>query len=71
MSKLSEADIENSETKVCCAFSESRQYISKKEKDLSNNKRIEIGKLINFIINNPCKFRSTKTANCYCYLNTF
>ncbi|MCF6349114.1 MAG: four helix bundle protein [Flavobacteriaceae bacterium] len=58
ISKLSDADSENAETQVWLAFSESCNYISKKQKETLYNKSVEVGKLINFMINNPNKFGS-------------
>uniref|UniRef100_UPI004049F2A3 four helix bundle protein n=1 Tax=Flavobacterium sp. TaxID=239 RepID=UPI004049F2A3 len=56
MSKLSDSDSENSETTVWLDFSLACGYISEiHHKDLMQ-KSEEIGKLINYMINNPEKF---------------
>lgn len=56
ISKLTDADAENSETQVWLDFAEACEYISgeRKEKLLSGPE--EIGKLIQFMIENPGKF---------------
>ena len=56
ISKLTDADAENSETSTCLDFSYSCKYINKEKKDSLQNLNIEIGKLINYMINNPNKF---------------
>jgi four helix bundle protein len=56
ISKLSDADSENAETLGWLEFANSCNYISdelKKELELKNNK---IGKLLNYMMNNPKKF---------------
>ncbi|ARN79233.1 four helix bundle protein [Nonlabens spongiae] len=56
ISSLVDSDAENSETQTWLSFAQACGYISKDlEKDLEN-KSIEIGKLINFMIQNPEKF---------------
>jgi four helix bundle protein len=56
ISKLTDADGENSETNTWLDFALACEYISSEQhKDLSNQ-GIEIGKLINYMINNPGKF---------------
>jgi len=61
ISKLSDSDSENSETQVWIDFSYSCNYINTKQQNLTT-KSIEVGKLINFMINNPEKF-GVKTVN--------
>ncbi len=56
ISKLSDADMENTETQVWLDFALSCKYISKETYDDFNNKSGEIGKLLNYMINNPEKF---------------
>ena len=56
ISKLTDCDAENSETNVWLEFSFKCNYINS---DVYNNlaeQNIEIGKLINYMINNPEKF---------------
>jgi four helix bundle protein len=57
VSKLTDADMENAETLVWIDFAENCNYISKElhQKLISQND--EVGKLINYMINNPEKFR--------------
>ncbi len=56
ISKLTDSDAENSETNVWLDFSLECNYIPKEIHQILNQKTIEIGKLINFMINNPNKF---------------
>ncbi len=59
ISKLIDSDAENSETNVWLEFSLQCNYINKDTYDNLNNKSLEIGKLINYMINNPNKFGCT------------
>ncbi|MFZ0599248.1 MAG: four helix bundle protein [Flavobacterium sp.] len=56
ISKLTDSDAENSETNVWLEFSLKCEYINQEKFDLLNAKNAEIGKLINYMINNPNKF---------------
>ena len=56
ISKLTDSDAENSETNVWLEFSLKCEYINVETYTDLNNKTIEIGRLINFMINNPDKF---------------
>lgn len=56
ISKLTDADAENSETSVWLDFSLECSYISHEKHQVLTKKTIEIGKLINYMINNPGKF---------------
>jgi four helix bundle protein len=56
ISKLTDSDAENSETNVWLEFSLKCEYINIETYNDLNNKTIEIGKLINYMINNPDKF---------------
>lgn len=56
ISKLSDADAENSETLGWLEFAFACKYINEETKKEFENKNIEIGKLINYMINNPNKF---------------
>lgn len=56
ISKLTDSDAENSETFVWLEFSLQCQYINQETFEILNKKSIEIGKLINYMINNPNKF---------------
>lgn len=56
ISKLTDSDAENSETNVWLEFALKCEYINIETYDHLNNKTIEIGRLINYMINNPDKF---------------
>ncbi|EJF99550.1 four helix bundle protein [Flavobacterium sp. F52] len=56
ISKLTDSDAENSETNTLLQFSLECQYISKETFDRLNIKNLEVGRLINYMINNPSKF---------------
>ncbi|MDP3353026.1 MAG: four helix bundle protein [Flavobacteriaceae bacterium] len=56
ISKLTDADSENSETQVWIDFSFNCKYISEETQDNLINRSLEVGKLINFMILNPEKF---------------
>jgi four helix bundle protein len=56
VSKLTDSDAENSETNVWLEFAHSCGYISELDLKELTEKNIEIGKLINYMINNPEKF---------------
>ena len=56
VSKLTDADAENSETVTWLEFALACNYIDDSTFQDLNIKSLEIGKLINFMINNPGKF---------------
>lgn len=56
ISKLTDADGENSETFTWLDFALSCGYITKDEHLNFSNKSKEVGKLLNYMINNPNKF---------------
>jgi len=56
ISKLTDADAENSETSVWLDFSRDSNYIKADLNSYLNNRCIEVGKLINNMINKPEKF---------------
>jgi len=56
ISKLTDSDGENSETNVWLEFAYECGYISKEIFLELSNQTMEIGKLINYMINNPEKF---------------
>jgi four helix bundle protein len=58
ISKLTDNDSENSETYVWLEFAFECNYITKEIYQKLSAKNIEIGKLINYMINNPDKFWS-------------
>ena len=55
--KLSDSDAENTETQVWLDFSLSRKYINKEKYNDLLLKSEEVGKLLNYMINNPDKFK--------------
>ncbi len=62
ISKLTDSDGENSETDVWLDFAKECEYISKEQHARLHAECIETGKLINFMINNPDKFGSSKPS---------
>ena len=56
ISKLTDSDGENSETNVWLEFALNCDYITNEQFQELNEKTLEIGKLINYMINNPRKF---------------
>jgi four helix bundle protein len=56
VSKLTDSDAENSETNVWLNFSLECEYINLETFNDLNNQTIEVGRLINYMINNPDKF---------------
>ena len=62
ITKLTDSDGENSETDVWLDFALACEYITKETYNVLHSECIEIGKLINFMINNPDKFGSSKVG---------
>ncbi|MGC1516069.1 MAG: four helix bundle protein [Maribacter sp.] len=58
ISKLTDSDAENSETQTWLAFSLECEYIGKETFEKFIKESEEVGKLINYMINNPKKFGS-------------
>ena len=56
VSKASDADMENTETRVWLDFANACDYISDKKKTDFESKALEIGKLLNHMIENPEKY---------------
>jgi four helix bundle protein len=56
ISKLTDSDAENSETQTWLEFAFKCGYISSEIKQQLNDRSLEIGKLIHYMINNPGKF---------------
>ncbi len=56
ISKLTDADAENSETQCWLQFAKSCGYISEESEKELETKSLEVGRLINYMINNPGKF---------------
>ena len=53
---MSDADSENSETQLWLEFAFACEYISESEKNDFEKQSIEVGKLINYMMNHPDKF---------------
>ncbi|UFH35450.1 four helix bundle protein [Flavobacterium acetivorans] len=56
ISKLTDCDAENAETQTWLEYSLACEYISQELFIELTNKSLEVGKLINYMINNPNKF---------------
>jgi four helix bundle protein len=56
ISKLTDSDAENSETNVWLEFAYNCEYLNEEDYSKLTEQNIEIGKLINYMINNPDKF---------------
>ena len=56
VSKLTDSDAENSETLTWLLFALECKYIDKNTFDNLSSENSEVGKLINYMINNPGKF---------------
>ncbi|MEY2828562.1 MAG: hypothetical protein RIQ33_420 [Bacteroidota bacterium] len=57
ISKLTDADMENAETLVWIDFAERCNYINNELHQKLTTKNNEVGKLINYMINHPDKFK--------------
>jgi four helix bundle protein len=57
ISKISDADMENTETQVWLEFARSCQYLGQDEFMNMTEKSKEIGKLLDYYMHNPAKFR--------------
>ncbi|MGB7785493.1 MAG: four helix bundle protein [Salinimicrobium sp.] len=55
-SKLTDADSENSETSLWLDFALACEYISEEKYRALQDECLQVGKLINYMINNPGKF---------------
>lgn len=55
-SKLTDADSENSETQLWLDFALACQYLSEEKYETLQDQSLQVGRLINFMINNPGKF---------------
>lgn len=60
VSKASDADMENTETRVWLDFASSCEYITEKSWNDLESKSLEIGKLLNHMIENPEKYARKK-----------
>ncbi len=55
-SKLTDADSENAETQLWLDFALACEYLSEQKFDLLQDESLQVGRLINYMINNPGKF---------------
>ena len=60
ITKLTDSDGENSETVVWLDFALACDYLQKEEYESLYSESLEIGKLLNYMMNNPDKFGSNK-----------
>lgn len=60
ISKLTDSDAENSETQTWLEFAVACQYINQDDFDDLFKDSEEVGRLINYMINNPSKFGSNE-----------
>ena len=63
ISKLTDADAENSETYTWLLFALKCNYIQQDVFDVISSKNQEVGKLINYMLANPEKFGAIDTAH--------
>ncbi len=56
VSKISDADMENTEVQVWLDFSLACKYIIQEQYDDLNSKSDEVGRMLNHMINNPEKY---------------
>jgi four helix bundle protein len=56
-SKMSDADMENTETQVSLDFAKDCKYISQEEYKELINKSEEVGRMLNHMVRNPEKYR--------------
>jgi four helix bundle protein len=61
VSKSSDADMENTETRVWLDFARACNYISEELSAALDDEAAEIGKLLNHMIENPKKYQRKKT----------
>ena len=59
-SKMSDADMENTETQVSLDFAKNCKYISQKEYQELLDKLEEVGRMLNQMVRNPEKYRPKK-----------
>ena len=56
VSKLTDSDAENAETQVWLEYSNACNYIDTIKFETLTSKSLEVGKLLNYMMNNPDKF---------------
>lgn len=56
ISKLTDSDAENAETQVWLEYAKACDYIKSNDFEILTSKSMEVGKLINYMMNNPNKF---------------
>jgi four helix bundle protein len=56
VSKSSDADMENTETRVWLDFAHASEYVTSEVREHLDGKAVEVGKLLNHMIENPKKY---------------
>ncbi len=56
VSKLTDSDAENAETQVWLEYANACDYSIKNDLETLTSKSLEVGKLLNYMMNNPDKF---------------
>ncbi len=56
ISKLTDSDSENAETQVWLEYAYACKYIESNDFETLTSKSLEVGKLLNYMMNNPDKF---------------
>jgi len=56
VNKITDADMENTETQVWLDFCLACEYITKEKFDVFNNQSLEIDRMLHHMINNPEKY---------------
>lgn len=56
ISKLTDSDAENAETQVWLEYANASNYIDNIKFETLTSKSLEVGKLLNYMMNNPDKF---------------
>lgn len=62
-SKMSDADMENTETQISLDFAKSCGYLSNEKNIELREKSEEVGRMLNHMINNPKKYQTQKQKN--------
>ncbi|MDO8316522.1 MAG: four helix bundle protein [Flavobacterium sp.] len=56
ISKLTDSDAENGETQVWLEYANACNYVNNNDFESLTSKSLEVGKLLNYMMNNPDKF---------------
>jgi four helix bundle protein len=63
ISKVSDADMENSETQTWLQFAFACKYISKEQLDAFEHSSAEVGRLLSHMLNNPDAYQVSENKN--------